>query len=353
MALRVLVTGCGGFLGSEVVRQLLRRDDRVIGVSRREYPGLVALGMEHRRGDLTDPAFVSQALVDADAVIHTAAVAGVWGSWDHFYRNNKLATDLVVAACRDHQIRELVFTSSPSVTFGGAHQRGVDEREPYPRKWLCHYPHTKALAEQHVLSCHVPGQLSTVALRPHLIWGEDDPHILPRLLQRAASGRLAIVGDGRNRVDTVHVINAAAAHLDALDALRQNPEGAGGRAYFITQDEPVGCWDWIKEICEIGGVAPPRRRVSYPTAYAIGALMETAYRAMGRSEEPPMTRFVAAQLARDHYFDISAARQRLGYRVRISMQQGLQRLREAWASRPSPLPTTSSHPSRPTASPGG
>jgi nucleoside-diphosphate-sugar epimerase len=288
--------------------------------------------MEPRRGDLADAHFVNQSIQDVDAVIHTAAVAGVWGPWDHFYRNNVLATHHVIAACRAHRVGNLVFTSSPSVTFRGDHQRGVDESEPYPERWLCHYPHTKALAEQHVITAHAPGQLATLALRPHLIWGETDPHILPRLVQRAASGRLRIVGDGQNRVDTVHVVNAAAAHLDALDALHREPESAGGRAYFIAQDEPVNCWEWISQICEIAQVPPPRKRISFPAAYALGTACELAYRALGKKSEPPMTRFVAAQLARDHYFDISEARRRLRYQVRLSMASGLQRLREAWSA---------------------
>ncbi|MGI9472661.1 MAG: 3-beta hydroxysteroid dehydrogenase, partial [Rubripirellula sp.] len=167
----------------------------------------------------------------------------------------------------------------------------------------------------------------------HLIWGEDDPHILPRMLDRARRGRLRIVGDGQNRVDTVHVVNAAGAHLDALDALVSSPERSAGRAYFITQDEPVDCWDWIREICEIGGVPAPTKRISFAAAYRVGGALETAYRITRRRAEPPMTRFVAAQLARDHYFDIGSAKDRLGFRVRVSMAEGLDRLRKAWKGR--------------------
>lgn len=328
--MRVLVTGCGGFLGSEIVRQLIARGDQVVGVSRREYPALVAAGMSHRRGDLVDADFVSNCVAGVDVVVHTAAVAAVWGPWDYFYANNVIATTNVIAACKHHGAAQLVFTSSPSVTFDGRDQRGIDESEPYPDRWLCHYPHTKALAEQAVMAADEAGGLRTVSLRPHLIWGEDDPHLLPRMIDRARKRQLRIVGDGKNRVDTVHVVNAAAAHLDAIEALEKNPESAAGRAYFIAQDEPVDCWDWIAEICRIGGVDPPTRRISAGAAYGIGAVMELAYRVAGKKDEPPMTRFVAAQLAHDHYFDITAARQRLGYRVRLTMDEGLDRLKRAW-----------------------
>lgn len=326
----VLVTGCGGFLGSEIVRQLISRGDDVVGVSRREYPALVGLGMSHRRGDLADADFVAGCIAGVDVVVHTAAVASVWGPWDHFYTNNFVATQNVITACQRHDVGRLVFTSSPSVTFDGRDQRGIDESAPYPTRWLCHYPHTKALAERAVIAADDAGGLRTVSLRPHLIWGEDDPHLLPRMIDRARAGRLRIVGSGKNRVDTVHVVNAAAAHLDAIDALEKNPDAAAGRAYFIAQDEPVDCWDWIGKICQIAGVDPPTRRISASAAYAIGAALEVAYRMAGKKDEPPMTRFVAAQLAHDHYFDISAARKRLGYRVRLSMNEGLDRLKRAW-----------------------
>jgi nucleoside-diphosphate-sugar epimerase len=330
--MRVLVTGPAGFLGAEIVKQLLARGDEIVGVSRGEYPSLRSKGVDLRRGDLCDPEVCRREIRDVDAVVHTAAVAGVWGPYQTYYNINTRATENVIDACRAAGIGRLVFTSSPSVTFAGTDQRGVDESEPYPRRWLCAYPQTKALAEQAVLRAHQADSLRTCALRPHLIWGPDDPHLLARVVQRAKEGKLRIVGDGNNRVDTVHVVNAAAAHLDALDALQQDPSAAGGKAYFIAQDEPVNCWQWIETICQLAGVPPPAKKIPFSVAYAVGAGLEAAYKLSGRQSEPPMTRFVAAQLAKDHYFDISAAKQRLGYRVRVTMDEGLNELRAAWNS---------------------
>lgn len=322
---KVLVTGCGGFLGRHIVAQLLQRGDEVVGVSRGTYASLENQGMSHRCGDLTDATWTIEHFGEVDAVIHTAAIAGVWGKREVFESINDRATRNVIEACRTHQIPRLVFTSSPSVTFDGKHQSGVDESVPYPTNWLCDYPRTKASAEQAVLGAHDEGGLVTCALRPHLIWGEGDPHLLPRLVARAKSGRLRIVGDGNNKIDAVHVIDAATAHLNALDAIGARPDVAGGRAYFITQDEPVDCWTWLGQLCEVAGVARPTKQISFSSAYRIGACLEMLYRISGRKSEPPMTRFVAAQLAKDHHFDISAAKERLGYRPSQTMDEAMQR----------------------------
>ena len=334
--MRVLVTGCGGFLGREIVRALIERGDEVVGMGRGDYSGLMNSGLANSgvsllRGDVRDVACVNKACQGIDAVIHTAAVAGVWGPWEYFHGINTLGTENIISACRQERVPILVHCSSPSVTFDGGHQSGIDESAAYAAKHLCHYSHTKALAESAVLSAHEPGRLHTVALRPHLIWGVGDPHLLPRLVARARAGRLVIVGDGKNRIDTVHVRNAALAHINALDRMSEPAPLAGGRAFFITQDDPVDCWQWISRLLAIAGCEPPRRRISFSAAWKIGASMEMAYRILGVKREPPMTRFLAAQLARDHYFDISAARTMLGYVPQVSTESGLDELRKSLA----------------------
>ena len=229
----ILVTGAGGFLGGRVVEQLVARGERVKALVRRKQERLLALGVECALGDVRDAAAVEAACRDVDVVHHVAAVAGLWGPWKHYYDTNVTGTENLIRACRLAGVTRLVFTSSPSVTFAGRDQCNVDEAAPYSKKWLAHYPHTKAIAEKLVLEANDAGGLLTCALRPHLIWGPGDQHLIPRLITRARSGQLRQVGDGKNLIDAVYVENAAAAHLLAADALSPGSV-ACGKAYFIT-----------------------------------------------------------------------------------------------------------------------
>ncbi|MCA9158333.1 MAG: NAD-dependent epimerase/dehydratase family protein [Planctomycetales bacterium] len=327
---RVLVTGYGGFLGTEVTRQLLAAGYQVRGLARGAYPELDALGVEALRGDISDRSTVLSACVGCDAVVHTAAKAGVWGVWRDYYRINTLATSHLLEGAHQHKVTAFVHCSSPSVTFAGTPQSGVDESAPYPDKWLCAYPHTKALAEQAVLGAARVGRVRTCALRPHLIWGKGDPHLFPRVIERARQGRLRRVGSGKNSIDVVHVTNAARAHVQAVEKLLSGSTELNGQAMFLTDGDPIACWEWISRILQTAGVAVPKRAISYAAAYRLGGMLEAGYRLLRVKSEPPMTRFVAAQLAMDHYFDITRARRLLDYQPTVDRDAELARCAEAW-----------------------
>lgn len=329
--MKALVTGAGGFLGLYIVEQLAAKGYQVRGFSRGDYPQLAELGAESVRGDIRNADAVDEAVAGCDLVFHTAAIAGIWGRWTDYYEINTVGTRHVIEACRRHQVDRLIYTSSPSVTFDGSEQCGVNEDEPYPDRWLCHYPRSKALAESEVLQAN-SDQLKSCALRPHLIWGPRDPHLVPRLIERARQGTLRRVGDGTNLIDMVYVENAARAHLQAAEAMAESESPVGGRAYFISQGEPVNCWDWIDQLLKLAGLPKVERSISVNAAWKIGAVLEAVYRVLGKQDEPRMTRFLAAQLGRSHYFDISRAADDFGYHASISTEEGMQRLANSWAN---------------------
>ena len=320
MSKRVLVTGYGGFLGCAIVRQLREQGYAVRGIARGHYPQLEQLGVEAIRASVVDRSAVIKASRDCDAIIHTAALAGVWGSWRDYYQTNTLATSHLLEAAITNEVQAFVYCSSPSVTFDAKPQSGIDERTPYPKRWLCYNPQTKALAEFAVLQASKLGSLRTCALRPHLIWGKGDPHLFPRVIERARSGKLRRVGNGRNLIDVVHVENAARAHLLALQRLLAGDNALNGQALFITDGQPIACWDLITRILESAKVPVPKRSISYPAAYRIGAMLEGIYWTFRIRKEPPMTRFVASQLALDHYFSIEKARQLIDYRPSVDQE---------------------------------
>jgi nucleoside-diphosphate-sugar epimerase len=259
-----------------------------------------------------------------DIVFHTAAKPGVWGPYREYYRTNVIGTRNVIAGCARHKVSRLVHTSSPSVVFDGRNMEGVDASAPYPARYHAAYPATKALAEQAVRTAAGRG-LGAIILRPHLIWGPGDNHLVPRILARAS--RLRRIGNADNRVDTIYIDNAAEAHVLAADRLGENPS-LSGRIYFISQGEPVLLWEMVDAILKAGGRRPVTRSVPVWAAWTAGAVLEGIYSLFRIQSEPPMTRFVAGELSTSHWFDIGPARRDLGYVPRVSTEQGLRRLAE-------------------------
>ncbi|MDA7950087.1 MAG: NAD-dependent epimerase/dehydratase family protein [Pirellulaceae bacterium] len=325
--MRAFVTGAGGFLGKHLVRLLLQEGYEVTTYSRGNYPELQQSGVKTERGDIRDKERVTQASKGAEIVFHVAAKAGIWGPWKEYYGINTIGTENVLHACKKNGIPKLVYTSSPSVTFDGAKQTFIDETVPYSSRWLCNYPRSKALAEEKVLLANDSRNFLTCALRPHLIWGPGDQHLVPRLLDRARQGKLFQVGSGKNLIDITYVENGAFAHLQVARALTSDAKVCGN-AYFLSQGEPVNCWHWISGLLALVDLPPVKKKISYPLARVVGASMEVAYTLLRKKDEPKMTRFLAAQLAFDHYFDISKAKDDFGYTPKISTEQGMKRLQE-------------------------
>ena len=323
--MKALVTGGGGFLGSAIVRALLARGTEVRSFSRGEYQDLREAGVQQFKGDLADSAAIAEAVRDTDVVFHVAAKPGIWGAYDDYHRTNVIGTQNVIAACRLHGVRKLVYTSSPSVVFDGRDMTGANESTPYPSNFAAHYPRSKALAEQRVRAAN-DSQLATVSLRPHLIWGPGDNHLLPRLVARANAGQLRRIGARPTRIDTVYVDNAAEAHLLAADRLQPGSPVAG-KVYFISQDEPVPTWEMVNRLLQAAGAPPVTRSIPVWLALALAWGFETAHRLTGSHAEPRLTRFVVHELATSHWFDLSAARRDLGYAPKVSISEGLERLR--------------------------
>ena len=322
--MKALVTGGGGFLGGAIVRQLVARGDLVRSLSRGDYPELRALGVETLRGDVADFEATSRAVQGMDVVFHVAAKAGVWGPKAEFVAANIEGTRHVVRACRAHRVPKLVFTSSPSVIYQGGDLEGVDESIGYPKRFAAAYPETKAKAERIALGANGP-DLATVALRPHLIWGPGDNHLIPRIVARARAGRLRRIGRRANLVDSTYIDDAARAHLLAADRLAPGAAPAG-RAYFVSQGEPWPLWDLVNGILAAAQVPPVSRTISPMAAHLAGAMLEVAHRVFRLPGEPLMTRFLAHQLSTAHWFNIDAARRDLGYAPSLSIQEGLRRL---------------------------
>ncbi|KPJ99777.1 MAG: 3-beta hydroxysteroid dehydrogenase [Desulfobacterales bacterium SG8_35] len=327
--MKALVVGGGGFVGSAIVRQLLDKNIEVAVFGRNHYPHLEKLHVRQFQGDILDSDLLIRSMQGYDTVFHVAAKAGIWGPKHEYEQTNVTGTRNILGACFASGAATLVYTSTPSVVFDRMDLQGADETTPYARRFLCYYASSKALAEQMVLAANSE-VLKTCAIRPHLVWGPGDPHLIPRLVERGKRRQLKIVGNGTNLVDISYIDNVADAHVLAAENLNSSATAAGN-AYFISQGEPVNLWHWINDLFARLGIAPVRKKIGFGSAYAVGTLLEGIYMWFSMEKEPRMTRFLAEQLAKSHWFSIDRARRDLGYAPRVSTTEGLERVVE-WLS---------------------
>jgi nucleoside-diphosphate-sugar epimerase len=320
--MRVLVTGASGMLGRATATALIERGEEVTVLQRR--PG--GLPCREVLGDVADPAVVARAVDGQDAVLHLAAKVDVTGRWAEYARANIEGTRTVVEACRRAGVRRLVHVSSPSVAHGGAALVGVGAGPADPERARGHYSRSKAVAEGAVLAAD-SAALAVLVVRPHLVWGPGDTQLVERIVERARAGRLPVIGSGAALIDTTYVDNAADALVAAVDACGP----VHGEALVVSNGEPRPVAEVIARLCQAAGVPGPRRHVPFPLAWAAGAAVEGVWTATQRRDTPPLTRFLAEQLATAHWFDQRRTREALGWAPRVSLAEGFARLASAYA----------------------
>lgn len=322
--MNILVTGAGGFLGQYIAEQLIAEGHKVFNFSRSSYKELDDIGIETRKGNLLDTDSIESALKGIEGVFHVAGKVAMWGKWDDFYQTNTIGTKNLVDACKKRGIKKFVYTSTPSVVFGEDEIIGADETLEYPKEYISLYAKSKMLAEKYVLESS-DDSFFTCAIRPHLIFGPRDKNIIPRLIEAGSKNKLKIIGDGKNLVDIIYVENAAKAHIQAFNKLEENSP-VNGQSYFIAQERPVNLWDFINTILTKSNIPSVKKKISTKKAYKIGSVIEKSLGLLRIwNVHPPMSRFVALQLGKSHYFSHKKAQAHFDYSPEVTIEAAIER----------------------------
>lgn len=329
--MHILVTGAGGFIGFELTKRLMALEYKVTTISRNFYSSLEDLGVTQLQFDLTNNPSQLKKILEKHhhtqpikVIFHVASKVSMWGKWIDFYKTNVVATENLVKVAQELNIKSFVYTSTPSVVYSGNHLNHENEKLPYTTSKESLYAYSKSIAERFVLKQNSKS-FKTIALRPHLVFGQGDKNLIPTILKKAQTKKLRIIGSGKNLVDITYIDNVIDAHICALNAL-ENSQKARGEAFFIGQG-PTDLWSFIDLVLEKKGLEKVRKKIPYRLAYVMSFLCELIYSILFLSnKEPPSTRFVVNQLSKNHYFDHQKAKSLLNWQPNISTEEGLRRL---------------------------
>jgi nucleoside-diphosphate-sugar epimerase len=319
--MRVFVTGGSGFVGSTLIPRLIEHGHTVTALARSvsSLRQVEALGAEGVQGDLTDAAALHAALHGCEGVIHLAAAFEMWGDTQFFYSMNVDGTDNLLRAAKENGVRRFIYMSAASVVGGGVPARMVDETYQPPQAPSDLYSKTKLIAEQHVLAAN-SATMTTLALRPPLIWGDGHP-MTGDIREAAAHGRWMWIGGGTHLLSTVHIENLCAATLASIE------HGRGGEVYYVTDGETRSVRQFLTAWMGAGGIELGAMSVPRWVAFVFAGLMARVWRALRLRSVPPITPSMVAMLGVELSMNDHKAREELGYRNVVSMDEGLSLLK--------------------------
>jgi len=319
---RCCVIGGGGFLGQHIVERLLKLKCQVTVFDlRKTYENEL---VKFTCGDLCDKASLLPALSGADVVFHCATPSPLSNNRELFMKVNYHGTKVIVEACKEARVKHLVLTSSASVVYEGSDIRGGTEDLPYAVRPMDYYTETKILQEKLVLSAS-DSSIHTVAIRPHGIFGPRDPHLLPTTVKVAKAGKTKFaIGDGKNLVDFTYVDNVVHGHIVAAEALLKG-KSVDGKAYHITNDEPIFFWTFLSRLLVGLGYAAPKYYLPYKLVYILALILQAVCVVLRPLVDirPTFTPMTCALAGTHHYYSCERAKKELGYVPLVSLDDAI------------------------------
>jgi nucleoside-diphosphate-sugar epimerase len=320
--MKVIITGATGFIGRNLAETLHADDVEVLATGRSPDKGeqLRKQGIEFRPADLLDLTRLTGLFTPADCVIHCAARAGDWGSYRDFYQANVIGTQNVIRACKHHQIKKILFISTPSIYYNGRDRYNISESDPLPARQTTHYSKTKLAAEKELLALQLQG-FRVIVFRPRAVYGPYDQIIVPRILKMAEKKNLPLINDGQALVDITWVGN----FVDAVRRSLVAPDTAYNQVYNISNGDPIRLKDWFAQILEIFGRPFKPKNVPEPMAKTVALAMELASRLPFGPKKPSLTRFSVGYMAKSMTLSIERAKKHLGYHPEIGNQESFEK----------------------------
>src|SRR5689334_11515299 len=327
---RVLVTGGSGFVGANLVTELLDRGHHVRSFDRVPSPLAAHPRLEVLEGDICDAATVAAAVKDIDTVIHTAAIIDLMGggSVTEEYRKRSFAVNVegtknLVHAAQAAGTKRFVYTASNSVVMGGQRISGGDETLPYTKRFNDLYTETKVAAEQFVLSQNGVDGLLSCSIRPSGIWGRGDQTMFRKVFESVLAGHVKVLVGGKNvKLDNSYVHNLI--HGFILAAQHLVPGGsAPGQAYFINDGEPINMFEFSRPVVEACGQRYPKIRVPGRLVWFAMTVWQWFHFKFG-IPKPMIEPLGVERLYLDNYFSIAKAERDLGYRPLFTTEKAME-----------------------------